>query len=125
METVDPLQAQLAAQQKEQQTDPLDLHAQFFYMYSPRLRNQLNMINKKGLIRLLFSLIQFPLNEKEIKLRSKVEQDAFQTADQMLTSKYVMMIVTDMQTQMEKENKKVDNNEPVVDNVKNEGENNG
>lgn len=57
-------------------------------------------MNKKALIRLITSLIQFPLNDNEIRLRSRLEQDAFHTGDQMLTSKYVMMIVTDMNTQM-------------------------
>lgn len=96
---MDPLQAQLQAEQKAEQSNPLDLHAQYFYMYFPRFRQALNHMNKKALIRLISSLVECPLNEKELKARSKVEQDVFQIGDQLLVSKYLMMIVTDLQMQ--------------------------
>lgn len=106
---------------------PLDMHAQMFYMYMPRFRSQLNMMNKKALIRLIASLVEFPLSDKEIKLRSQLEQDAFNTGDQLLTSKYVMMIVTDAETQrkMEEEKKELDKStESVVEsNLESKGEN--
>ena len=78
-------------------SNPLDLHAQMFYLYSPRLHNTLKLMSKKALIRLVFSLIQHPLNEKELKMREKIERDAFQIADQMLTSKYFMILGTYME----------------------------
>lgn len=108
------------AEKKVAEANPLDAHAQMFYMYTPRLFNMLKMMNKKAVIRLLFSLIQHPIGEKEIQTRSKIEVDAFQIADQMLTSKYMMMMVTYMETAQEamaKENaeKAVDiPTEPVV-----------
>lgn len=131
-QTVDPLEVQLQAQSKVEESNPLDVHAQMFYMYGPRFRGQLQMMNKKALIRLINSLVQFPLNDNEIKLRSKVEQDAFHTGDQMLTSKYVMMIVTDMNTQMEAKQKEEQakleldkQGQDVVVSNNTEGENNG
>lgn len=84
-------------EQTKANQDPLDLHAQFFFMYSPRLRNTLNLMSKKALARLVFSLVQHPLNDKEMKLREKIEQDAFHIADQMLTSKYFMILGTYME----------------------------
>jgi hypothetical protein len=78
-------------------SNPLDLHAQMFYLYTPRLRNTLNLMSKKALIRLVFMLIQHPLNERELKMREKIEIDAFQIADQMLTSKYFMILGTYME----------------------------
>lgn len=83
---------------KAEEADPLDTHAQMFYMYGPRLRNTLMLMSKKALVRLVFSLIQHPLNDKEVKTRQKIEQDAFQIADQMLTSKYFMILATYMDT---------------------------
>lgn len=80
--------------------NPEDLHAQMFYLYMPIFRRHLEHLNKKALIRLIGALIEVPLNEKEIKSRSKVEQNAFQIGDQLLTSKYVMMILTDANTKM-------------------------
>lgn len=81
--------------------NPEDLHAQMFYLYMPIFRRHLEHLNKKALIRLIGALIEVPLNEKEIKTRSKVEQNAFQIGDQLLTSKYVMMILTDANTKMQ------------------------
>jgi hypothetical protein len=106
------------ASSKANEADPLDTHAQMFYMYGPRLRNTLMLMSKKALVRLVFSLIQHPLNDKEIKMREKIEQDAFQIADQMLTSKYFMIlgsymdVVTKMQ---EDQNNTGQKTEPVVE----------
>lgn len=116
---------QIAKAQKEAQ-NPEDLHAQLFYMYMPIFRRHLAALNKKALIRLIGSLIEVPLNERDIKTRSKVEQDAFQIGDQLLTSKYVMLILTDAQAQMQEAQKKEldKSTEPVVEseNKVNEGE---
>lgn len=54
-------------------------------------------MSKKALIRLVFTLIQHPLNEKELKTREKIEVDCFNIADQMLTSKYFMILGTYME----------------------------
>lgn len=123
---VDPLEAQLKAQEKTQEADPLDVHAQYFYLYFPRFRSHLNMMNKKALIRLISSLVECPLNAKELKLRSRQEQDCFQIADQLLVSKYFMMIMTDLQMQDKLQKESLDKQVPlVVDSKSNEGENNG
>lgn len=80
--------------------NPEDVHAQLFYLYMPIFRRFLENLNKKALIRLIGALVEVPLNEKEIKSRSKVEQDAFKVGDQLLTSKYVMMILVDADQKM-------------------------
>jgi hypothetical protein len=86
-------------------------------MYMPIFRRHLENLNKKALIRLIGALVEVPLNEKEIKTRSKTEQDAFQIGDQLLTSKYVMLILTDAQAQMKAaEQKTLDKTpQPVVE----------
>lgn len=131
---IDPLEAQLAAETKAEQSNPLDLHAQYFYMYFPRFRQVLNNLNKKALIRLISFLVENPLNERELRSCSKLEQDAFQIGDQLLVSKYLMMIVTDLKmqdelkTKQEAEKKALDNETQIVVDSKNEmkeGENNG
>lgn len=80
------------AEKKEQ--DPLDAYAQFFYLYSPRLRATMNLMSKKQLIRLMFGLVQYPLNDKDLKLREKIEQDAFHIGDELLKAKYFMIVRT-------------------------------
>jgi hypothetical protein len=95
--------------------DPLDLHAQLFYLYAPIFKKYLNVLNKKALIRLIGSLIEVPLNEKEIKLRSKVEQDCFKIGEQLLSSKFVMMILTEAQYKMKEAEEKTTELPIVVD----------
>jgi hypothetical protein len=105
---------QLAKIQREA-SSPEDLHAQMFYMYMPIFRRHLERLNKKALIRLIGGLVEVPLNEKQIKTQSKTEQDAFQIGDQLLTSKYVMLILTDAQTQMKAaEEKTLDKTDTTV-----------
>ncbi len=89
--------------------NPEDLHAQMFYLYAPIFKRHLEHLNKKALIRLISSLIEVPLNEKEIKLRSKVEQNAFQIGDQLLTSKFIMMIMSEAHIKMLKEEERLAN----------------
>lgn len=113
-------EAQQLAEQKTAEANPLDMHAQMFYMYSPRLLNTMKLMSKKALVRLLFSLIQHPINDKDLKLRERIEQDAFQIADQMLTSKYAMIFVTGMEEMdrlaKEKEQEAIDKVQaPVVE----------
>lgn len=98
-------------------SNPLDLHAQMFYLYSPRLHNTLKLMSKKALIRLMFTLIQHPLNEKELKMREKIEQDAFQIADQMLTSKYFMILGTYMEEAYKTQGDKEKTGQPTENSV--------
>jgi hypothetical protein len=96
--------------------NPEDIHAKLFEMYMPIFRRYLEHLSKKALIRLIGALIEVPLNEKEIKSRSKPEQDAFRIGDQLLTSKYVMMILTDAEQAMNaKEEKKQETPPPGDD----------
>jgi len=83
----------------QEASNPIDLHAQMFKYYLPLFKNGLGQLNKKALIRVIGSLIEVTLNDVDIKLRSKVEKDVFQMGDQLLTSKYIMMIYTDAQQQ--------------------------
>lgn len=109
---VDPLEIELKSKDKTGNTDPLDIHAQYFYMYFPRFRNGLQNMNKKALIRLISSLVECPLNEKDIKIRSEMERNLFHMGDQLLCSKYLMMLVT--HKRVEDEKNKIDKPDDVV-----------
>lgn len=95
--------------------DPLDAYAQFFYLYSPRMKSTMNLMSKKALLRLIYSLIQYPLNDKDIKLREKIEQDAFFTADQLLLAKYTMMFQTYLEEAAKQQNNTGQKSESVVE----------
>lgn len=100
---------------EQAQPDPLDVHAQMFFMYGPRLHNTLKLMNKKALVRFLFQLIQHPLNDKELKFKDKLEQDCFNIADNMLTSKYMMVFTTGLQEIERVEKEKAQKEKELLD----------
>lgn len=104
------------------ETNPLDSHASFFHLYIFRFKQQVKMMSKKQLIKLVESLVgseynknsevnqllnklnnlnlnsvirvinnvvEFPLNEKEVKLMSLKEKNAFALMDSLIAEKYV------------------------------------
>ena len=117
---------QLALAAQSDNSNPVDVHAQFFALYSPLIKTQLALMGKKQIIKLVSSIIEFPLNEKEIRLRTKKEQNVFKMVDQLLQSKYFMNIVAYMENQSKIEQAEKDGQkeaEEILNNQK--GENNG
>lgn len=120
--SAEQVEAVMLEKEKTSKSDPLDTHATFFYFYIFRFKQQLNMMSKKELVRLINSLVgsefnkeieikrllrlvdglnlnsihralinvvEFPLNEKEIKSMSKNEKEVFDLMDSLIAEKYV------------------------------------
>lgn len=68
----------------------IEFVARFFHMYLPVFKQKLSKLNKKGLQRVIERLVEWPLNEKELKWPFKEEKDAFLIGDRLLESKYAM-----------------------------------
>lgn len=83
---------------------PEDRHGMFFSIYGPRLKMLLKHVGKKGLERIINSLIQYPLNMDELKFTSKHEKEVYALCNEMLISKYSLVI----STLLENEKKKLD-----------------
>lgn len=120
--SAEQVEAVMLEKEKTSKVSALDTHAQFIYLYLFRFKQQLNMMSKKELIRLINSLVgsefnkeieikrllrlidglnlnsihralinvvEFPLNEKEIKSMSKKEKEAFDLMDSLIAEKYI------------------------------------
>lgn len=77
--------------------DPAESAAMVYHMYRPEVYKRLPLLSQKAMRRLLQRLIEHPLNDKELKASSKLEQEFFLLADAMLQSKFVMMQQTYME----------------------------
>lgn len=71
--------------------DPGESAAMVFHMYKPEVLKRLPVLSSKQMRRLLRKLIEYPLNENELKGFSKIENEFFLLADAMLQSKFIMM----------------------------------
>lgn len=91
----------------------LDNHAAFCHMYFPKLLQAINTLNSKALRRVIELAVKYPIEESDKKLKTQTEKDTFNILNQLLTSKYSMILYTgleEMQRQeKEKENGKSQN----------------
>lgn len=71
--------------------DPGETAAMIFTMYKPEVSKRLSMLSSKQMRRLLKNLIEYPLNEKEMKTFSKLENEFFMLSSAMLEAKFIMM----------------------------------
>jgi hypothetical protein len=78
--------------------DPAETAAMIFTMYKPEVSKRLSMLSSKQMRRLLKNLIEYPLNEKEMKTFSKLENEFFMLASSMLEAKFIMMQQTYMES---------------------------
>ena len=78
--------------------DPAESAAMVFHMYKPEVMKRLPLLSSKQMRRLLRKLIEYPLNENELKSFSKIEGEFFLLADAMLQSKFIMMQQTYMES---------------------------
>jgi hypothetical protein len=78
--------------------DPAESAAMVFHMYKPEVLKRLPLLSSKQMRRLLRKLIEYPLNEGELKGFSKLENEFFLLSDAMLQSKFIMMQQTYMES---------------------------
>lgn len=78
--------------------DPAESAAMVFHMYKPEMLRRLQMLSSKQMRRLLRKLVEYPLNEAELKGFSKLENEFFLLSDAMLQSKFIMMQQTYMES---------------------------
>lgn len=78
--------------------DPGESAAMVFHMYKPEVLKRLPLLSSKQMRRLLRKLIEYPLNENELKGFSKLENEFFLLSDAMLQSKFIMMQQTYMES---------------------------
>lgn len=108
-------------------TAPEDVAATLCHLYMPKFQILVNKLSKKALQRLIYNLIQFPLENENYKPKTEEEKNAFLIGDRLLTSKYMMLIFSFSQNEALNnivEEKTLDNtNNAVVESTGNEGEN--
>lgn len=71
--------------------DPLDVAAQMAYLYIPKFKLLLSKLSKKALLRVVYNLVQYPL-EEEYDPKGEVEKNAFVVGDRLLSAKYLMLL---------------------------------
>lgn len=77
--------------------DPGESAAMVFHMYKPEYLKRIHRLSSKQMRRLLVKLVEYPLNEKELKGFSGIENETFLLGDAMLQSKFIMMQQTYME----------------------------
>ena len=115
------IEAEMLKAAENRAVDPAESAAMIFTMYKPELLRRLQLLSSKQMRRLLRMLVEYPINEKELKTHSQQEQEFFVLADTMLQSKFIMMQQVYMENADElvkaqeefifTSNKKGDNNE--------------
>ena len=70
----------------------LDSHAAMCHMYYPVMRRYLKVLNKKAIERVIELVAKFPIEDSDKKPLDKKEQELFNILNQILTSKYIMII---------------------------------
>lgn len=88
----DLLSETLEQMAKARQDDPAEVYAQVFAMYLPRFNNIMNGLNSKGKNRVINHLMQYPFNEKTIKLLNNQEKEAIAIGHSILEAKYSMIM---------------------------------
>lgn len=91
------IEQDMLAAAKNRAVDPAESAAMVFHMYKPEMLKRLQLLSSKQMRRLLRKLVEYPLNEAEMKGFSKLENEYFLLADAMLQSKFIMMQQTYME----------------------------
>lgn len=77
---------------------PEEVAAMLCTMYLPAFRAHVAKLSNNALRRLIYNLVQYPL-ESDYNPRNTVEKNAFLIGDRLLSSKYMMIISTFMQSE--------------------------
>lgn len=92
------IEAEMLAAAANRAVDPAESAAMVFHMYKPEMLKRLQMLSSKQMRRLLRKLVEYPLNEAEMKGFSRLENEFFLLSDAMLQSKFIMMQQTYMES---------------------------
>lgn len=92
------IEQEMLAAAQNRAVDPAESAAMVFHMYKPEMLKRLQMLSSKQMRRLLRKLVEYPLNEAEMKGFSRLENEYFLLADAMLQSKFIMMQQTYMES---------------------------
>lgn len=102
--------------EKESNADPniLDNHAAFCSLYFPRMLNYMRVMNKKALMRVMELAIKYPIEESGKDFKSENERSLFNILNQLLTSKYIMIIHSAGEELKKQEESKLNDNQGEV-----------
>ena len=78
---------------------PEEVAAMLCTMYLPAFRAHLAKLSNNALRRLIYNLVQYPLENGDYDPKNQVEKNAFLIGDRLLSSKYLMVISTFMSSQ--------------------------
>lgn len=87
-------EASQESQQEVQQMSPEAVSSQLLMIYTPIYENLVNGLSANAMRRLLKKLVEFPLNEKEMKATSEQEQQTFAIGTRLLEAKFVLIMQT-------------------------------
>lgn len=76
------------------QQDVFGVAANMFGVYLPRFKGKIQALNAKAVARVLFALIEVPINMKEFKPVTKEEKEAFLIGQSLLEAKMMMILHT-------------------------------
>lgn len=72
--------------------DPVELASSMLYLYTPKFSAAVDHLSSNALRRVLKKLVSFPLNEKDYKATSQLEQDAFAMGDRLMEAKFLILM---------------------------------
>jgi hypothetical protein len=78
--------------------NPEDIFAYVFKNYMPTFRTLMHGLGAKGKTRVVLAMMEYPLNEKTMKLMSQEERNAVILGLQVLEAKYAMILFAQMQS---------------------------
>jgi len=77
---------------------PEDIAALKFKQYSSRFELAVNVLTARQAKRVLKNLVLYPLETKALKFTSEEEKTVFSVGDDLLTSKYMMLLYANFQS---------------------------
>lgn len=90
---IEEAKAQAEAGLKEEgPVDATEMASTMLYLYTPKFNAAVDKLSSNALRRVLKKLVSFPLNDKDYKPTSQVEQDVFNVGDRLLESKFLLLL---------------------------------
>lgn len=103
IQKVDPKQVEreLLEEMKRRSEDPIEQAGMVYTTYLPEFLKRVRQLSARGRARVLESLVQYPLAQKQVSLPNQLEKEVFYFADSMLQAKFIMMQATYLEAQQE------------------------
>lgn len=89
---------------------PEDVAATMFHTFLPRLKHTVLKLSNKQLRRILIAVVESPLHDQPLELKTKEEKLAFYDALQLIEAKYIMVAATYAE-KLDQESKKEEKND--------------